>query len=177
MAPHHCNADADALGPDHMGQGRQDQQWTGKEACCGRASQDPWSDNSQTSESWLCLHQCHHARAERARDTHRTGRQMVRNERQATPAAIAKTGTRARPGFFSFTLVGASSTRQPVSPAAPPSPNLLERHRAKGGSQHGLAALPPLVIGDVIFARAHRHQLLVEGDCRLDFRASNLNRR
>ena len=33
----------------------QDQQWIGKQAGRGRASREPWSDNSQTSQSGLCL--------------------------------------------------------------------------------------------------------------------------
>ena len=45
MALHHCSADAEAPRAAHLGHGRQDQQWTSKEACCGRASQGVGFDN------------------------------------------------------------------------------------------------------------------------------------
>jgi hypothetical protein len=68
---------------------------------------------------------------------------------------------------------GTPGTGRPVA-AMPHSPNILERHGAEGSSQHRLAALPSLTIGDVILARVHRQQLLVEGDYRPWFQPVSL---
>ena len=48
MAVHHRSEDADAAGPAHIRHGRQDQQWTGKQAARRCARQDVGSDNSCT---------------------------------------------------------------------------------------------------------------------------------
>src|SRR3982074_283541 len=48
MASDHHSKDADAAGPAHIRHGRQDQQWTGKQAARRCARQDVGSDNSCT---------------------------------------------------------------------------------------------------------------------------------
>jgi hypothetical protein len=48
------------------------------------------ASNSRDSESCLYLHQCHRARAERARDTNRAGWQMAPNQREPTAATLEK---------------------------------------------------------------------------------------